>query len=83
MEYEMDLPRWDTKESQINGKYPHCTTTLYNRSYVNVPDLAINDYGQEYYGKNFNRLRKVKAKYDPDNVFNFVQSIPPASSCKW
>ncbi|QUI24040.1 FAD-binding oxidoreductase [Vallitalea pronyensis] len=52
-------------------------------SYVNVPDLAIRDYGQEYYGKNFNRLRKIKAKYDPDNVFNFIQSIPPASSCKW
>jgi FAD/FMN-containing dehydrogenase len=45
-------------------------------SYVNVPDLNIKDYGQEYYGHNFARLRKIKAQYDPDNVFNFVQSIP-------
>ena len=46
-------------------------------SYVNVPDLLIKNYGQEYYGKNFERLRRVKAKYDPFNVFNFAQSIPP------
>lgn len=50
-------------------------------SYVNVPDLNIRNYGQEYYGDNFARLRKVKAKYDPENVFNFVQSIPPAPVC--
>lgn len=46
-------------------------------SYVNVPDLSIKDYGQKYYGDNFARLRRIKAKYDPENVFNFVQSIPP------
>ncbi|MBC7960002.1 MAG: FAD-binding oxidoreductase [Vallitaleaceae bacterium] len=50
-------------------------------SYVNVPDLNIINYGQEYYGDNFTRLREVKAKYDPENVFNFVQSIPPAPVC--
>lgn len=47
-------------------------------SYVNVPDLNIKDYGHEYYGGNFARLRRIKAKYDPENVFCFVQSIPPA-----
>jgi hypothetical protein len=50
-------------------------------SYVNVPDLYIRNYGQEYYGDNFARLRKVKAKYDPENVFDFVQSIPRAPVC--
>lgn len=49
-------------------------------SYVNVPDLNIRDYGKAYYGDNFARLQRVKLKYDPENVFNFVQSIPPASS---
>lgn len=48
-------------------------------SYVNVPDLNLKNYGQLYYGDNFARLQKVKAKYDPKNVFNFVQSIPPAT----
>ena len=50
-------------------------------SYVNVPDLCIKNYGEEYYGGNFERLRRIKAKYDPDNVFNFAQSIPPAGNC--
>lgn len=50
-------------------------------SYVNVPDLNIKNYGQEYYGDNLTRLRKIKAQYDPENVFNFVQSIPPAPTC--
>ena len=48
-------------------------------SYVNVPDLNLKNYGQEYYAENFARLRKVKAKYDPENVFNFAQSILPAT----
>lgn len=46
-------------------------------SYVNVPDVSIKDYGLAYYGFNFARLRKVKAKYDPNNGFRFSQSIPP------
>ncbi|REB11577.1 FAD-binding oxidoreductase [Sporosarcina sp. BI001-red] len=46
-------------------------------SYVNVPDFNIKDFGPTYYGRNFDRLRKVKTKYDPSNVFNYPQSIPP------
>lgn len=46
-------------------------------SYINVPDQHIKNYGQEYYGMNFARLRKIKEKYDPMNVFCFPQSIPP------
>jgi hypothetical protein len=49
-----------------------------NGAYVNVPDRAIEDFGNAYYGANFERLREVKAKYDPLNVFRFEQSVPPA-----
>jgi FAD/FMN-containing dehydrogenase len=45
-------------------------------SYINVPDSTINDLGT-YYGDNLARLREVKGKYDPENVFRFEQSIPP------
>jgi hypothetical protein len=47
-------------------------------SYINVPDQGIRNSGSVYYGKNYERLRRVKAKYDPNNVFNNPQSIPPA-----
>jgi hypothetical protein len=47
-------------------------------SYINVPDQGIKCSGPVYYGKNYARLRKAKAKYDPKNVFNNPQSIPPA-----
>ncbi|MEF2095569.1 FAD-binding oxidoreductase [Bacillus sp. CFBP9009] len=48
-------------------------------SYVNVPDQNIENFGKAYYGSNFARLQKVKAKYDPKNLFNFPQSIPPSN----
>ena len=45
--------------------------------YVNVPDVAIADWGEWYYGTHFDRLREIKSRYDPTEVFNFEQSIPP------
>lgn len=47
--------------------------------YVNTPDLSIKNWQNAYYGCNFNRLTKVKAKYDPMNIFQYPQSIPPAT----
>ena len=45
-------------------------------AYVNVPNAAASDWEREYYGSNRERLRQVKAKYDPENVFSFEQSVP-------
>ena len=54
-------------------------------SYVNYLDpslgsLASGDwrYLAHYYGNNLERLREVKAKMDPNMVFNRPQGIPPA-----
>ena len=37
------------------------------------------DWETAYWGSNVDRLRTIKAKYDPGNVFHYEQSIPPAS----
>ena len=47
--------------------------------------VYVNDLGQEgeervkaAYGGNYDRLAKIKAKYDPDNLFRVNQNIVPA-----
>ncbi|MHA3020990.1 FAD-binding oxidoreductase [Mycobacterium sp. BMJ-28] len=45
-------------------------------AYVNVPHAGLEDWETAYWGTNVDRLRAIKAKYDPGNVFCFEQSIP-------
>jgi FAD/FMN-containing dehydrogenase len=46
------------------------------RVYPNFPDPDLDDWGHAYYGANYARLVKIKAKYDPHGVFRFPQSLP-------
>lgn len=45
--------------------------------YVNVPNAGAANWANDYWGAHVDRLRGIKAKYDPDNVFSFEQSIQP------
>jgi FAD/FMN-containing dehydrogenase len=46
--------------------------------YPNFPDPDLEDSGHAYHGENLDRLRRVKAIYDAENVFRFHQSVKPA-----
>lgn len=51
------------------------------------PAVYVNNLGEEgrgrvkeAYGPNYQRLKALKRKYDPENTFRFDQNILPVSS---
>jgi hypothetical protein len=63
---------------QLNYVYESIHPNFSGYAYVNYADLDLEDWQRAYYRENLTRLRQVKSTYDPTNVFNSPQSIPPA-----
>jgi hypothetical protein len=51
---------------------------VWGSAYGNMCALDLIDCEHAYYEANVERLVHVKSRYDPDKVFRFAQSIPPA-----
>ena len=45
------------------------------RVYQNFPDPDLEDWEHAYYGANYDRLVRIKARYDPDDILRFRQSL--------
>lgn len=67
-----------SEKTWADGLYRELGPFYSGEVYQNYPDLELTDYAQAYYGRNLPRLRELKRRYDPENVFRFPQVILPA-----
>ncbi|HWV23107.1 MAG TPA: BBE domain-containing protein, partial [Thermomicrobiales bacterium] len=67
-----ELNAWT--QSVIDVIAPHTP----DESYQNFPNRSLTEWEEQYFAENAARLRDVKAKYDPDNLFSNPQSVRPS-----
>ena len=82
MQYAVSLVKDEPKTSP-NYKWLYKLESLLSphvsgEHYINYCDLDIGpNYGVAYWGKeNFERLKQIKKRYDPQNLFKNEQSVP-------
>ena len=44
-------------------------------SFINFPLKELQNYEEEYYGRNLERIKEIKKRYDKNNFFNFPQVV--------
>ena len=54
-------------------------TPFINGAYANVPNYMMEWETAYWNAATYQKLRQIKKKWDPTNVFNYEQSIPPAT----
>jgi FAD/FMN-containing dehydrogenase len=71
----------ETYLAMIRTLYASIRPYVSGACYVNYCDLDLGeDYARAYWGDNLARLMKIKAAFDPKNVFRHAQSVPLATA---
>lgn len=75
----------DAAEEDMHREWVDSLTSTFHRGEPGVYVGFVGDEGERrireaYPGATWDRLRAVKAKYDPNNVFRLNQNIPPDST---
>ena len=58
--------------------YANMTQFMGNGSYRNYANINISTPNERYFLGNLNNLMRIKSIYDPENFFQYSQSIPPS-----
>jgi FAD/FMN-containing dehydrogenase len=70
----------ETNLAMMRTLYASMRPYVSGASYVNYCDLDLGDgYAKAYWGDNLTRLTKIKAAFDPKNIFRHAQSVPLGS----
>lgn len=60
----------------LSSQYEAMRPFMSGAAYVNYCDRDLEDWPRAYWQSNLERLKNVKRKYDPHNIFQHDQSVP-------
>jgi FAD/FMN-containing dehydrogenase len=76
----LDSAQTDECIAWARGTYEAMRPFMAEGRYMNyIADDETSDVGNAAYGANYARLREIKAKYDPTNLFQLNQNIKPST----
>jgi FAD/FMN-containing dehydrogenase len=68
----------DTFRKWIRAGWKRVRPYATGGNYINFQTDDDDQEPADAYGKNYERLRRIKAEYDPDNLFRVNRNIPPS-----
>ncbi|KAJ9050306.1 hypothetical protein DSO57_1015523 [Entomophthora muscae] len=75
----VQIGQTDAKAGELLKKTYAAFQSSFDGAYQNYIDAEEPDFKKVYYPKSLLQLQKIKARYDPSDVFHFDMSIPVAS----